>query len=41
MRREVIFIGIPETVEEVIESTDTGSITEFKTTENSVKRIDF
>ena len=41
MGRKVIFIRIPNTAQKIIESTNTGSITEFKTTENSIKRVDF
>ena len=41
MGRKVLFIRIPNTAQKIIESTNTGSITEFKTTENSIKRVDF
>ena len=38
---QVILIRIPKTVQKIIESTNTGSVTEFKTAENGIKRVDF
>ena len=40
MGREIGVFRIPQAAEEVIKGTDAGSITEFKTAEDRIKRID-
>ena len=40
MGREIGVFRIPQAAEEVIKGTDAGSIAEFKTAEDRVKRID-
>src|SRR5699024_11765034 len=40
MGREIGVFRIPQAAEEVIKGTDAGSITEFKTAEDCIKRID-
>ncbi len=41
MRGKVVGTKIPEPVDEIIESTDTRSITEFEPTEDGIEGIDF
>lgn len=41
MRREIVFIRIPQTVNKVIKGADTRGVTKIKTTKNGIKRIDF
>lgn len=39
MRRQIIRIGIPKPVQEVIESVDTGRITKLESTEDCIEWI--
>ena len=41
MRRKIIRIRIPKSSGKIIESINTGSNTEIKSTEDGIKRIDF
>ncbi|MCM1295751.1 MAG: hypothetical protein NC311_09440 [Muribaculaceae bacterium] len=41
MRRKIVGIRIPEPVNEILKSTDTGSIPEFETTEDGIEGICF
>ena len=40
MRREIGIFRIPQSGKKIIKSTDAGSIAEFKTAEDCIKRID-
>ncbi len=40
MGRQIRILRIPKSVKEIIKGTDAGSITEFKTAEDRIKRID-
>ena len=40
MRRQIGLLRIPESAEEIVKGTDTGSVPKFETAEDGIKRID-